>query len=94
MLPSRHLHGLAAQHGERAGDARARGVRHDHVVDVAALGGDERREEALLVFAGARGNLFRVADVGAEDDLDRTLGAHHRDLRGRPGVVHVAPDVL
>ncbi len=94
VLAARHLHGLAAQHGERTGDARARGLRHDDVVDIAALGGDEGRQEALLVFAGARRDLFRVADVGAEDDLDRALGAHHRDLRRRPGVVDVAADVL
>ena len=61
MLPSRHLHGLAAEHGERAGDARARGVRHDHVVDVAALGGDERRQEPVLVLLGARRDLARIA---------------------------------
>ena len=34
------------------------------------------------------------ADVLAVDDLDRALGAHHRDLRRRPGVVQVAAQVL
>src|SRR5262245_65529099 len=34
VLPRRHLHLLAAQHGERADDAGARRVRHDHVVDI------------------------------------------------------------
>ena len=29
-----------------------------------------------------------------EDDVDRALGAHHRDLGRRPGEVHVAADVL
>src|SRR6266576_2482426 len=39
VLPCRHLHSLAPQHRERLGDAGARGARHDHVVDIAALGG-------------------------------------------------------
>ena len=41
VLARRHLHALAAQHRERARDARAGRVRHDHVVDIAALGGGE-----------------------------------------------------
>src|SRR6516164_9893897 len=41
MLPCRHLHALAPQHRERLGDARARDARHDHVVDIAALGRGE-----------------------------------------------------
>ena len=69
-------------------------VRHDDVVDVAAFGGDERRQEPVLVFFRARGDLFGVADVAAEDDLHRALGAHHGDLGGRPGVVHVGADFL
>ena len=74
---------------------RARRVRHDHVVDVAALRGDKRREEALLVFPScALRSVSASADIGAENDLDRTLGAHHRDLRRRPGVVDVASDML
>src|SRR5262249_21514806 len=41
VLPCRHLHSLAPQHRERLGDAGARGARHDHVVDIATLGGGE-----------------------------------------------------
>src|SRR5947207_8869316 len=41
VLPLRHLHGLALQHRQRAGNPPPRRMRHDHVVDVAALGGDE-----------------------------------------------------
>src|SRR6478672_2617644 len=94
VLSFRHLHGLALQHRQRAGDPPPRRVRHDHVVDVAALGGDEGRQEALLVFLGPRRDLFDVADVATEDDLDRPFGAHHGDLRRRPGVVQIAADVL
>ena len=85
---------LVPQHRQRARNAAPRRVRHDHVVDIAALGGDERRQKPVLVFLGARGDLVFVADVGAEDDLDRALGAHHRDLRRRPGIVEIAADVL
>src|SRR3546814_11775932 len=48
----------------------------------------------LSVLRGARGDLFGVADVAAEDDLHRALGSHHRDLGGGPGVVHVAAQML
>src|SRR5262249_14327424 len=94
VLAWRQFDGLAAQHRQGAREARARGVRHDHVVDIAALGGGKRRQKTLLVFLGARGDLLRVAEVGAEDDLDRALGAHHRDLRRRPGIIDVAADVF
>src|SRR6201988_442113 len=39
VLPRRHLHSFTPQHRERLGDAGARGARHDHVVDIAALVG-------------------------------------------------------
>ena len=46
-------------------------------------------------YSSVRAAIFvGVADVGAEDDLDRALGAHHRDLRAGPGIVHVAAQVL
>src|SRR5665213_174988 len=94
VLARRHIHLLALEHGERARDAAARRVRHDDVVDIAALGGDEGRQKAVLIFLGARGDLVLVADVGAKDDFDRALGAHHGNLRGRPGVIEIATDVL
>ncbi len=85
---------LVPQHRQRPRDPSPGRVRHDDVVDIAALGGDERRQETVLVFLGARGDRFGVPDIAAEDDLDRALGAHHGDLRGRPGVVHVGADFL
>src|SRR5437763_836582 len=42
VFPLRHFHRLALQHRQRAGNPPPRRMRHDHVVDVAALGGDER----------------------------------------------------
>ena len=41
----------------------------------------------------AAGSL-RACDAVAEDDVDRPLDAHDRDLGGGPREVHVAPDVL
>ena len=35
-------------------------VRHDHIVDVAALCCGERRQEPILVFLGARRDLLRI----------------------------------
>jgi hypothetical protein len=32
--PRRHLHVLVPQHGERPGQALARRVRHDHVINI------------------------------------------------------------
>lgn len=69
-------------------------MRHDHLVDEAAFGGDEGIGEALFIFPGARGDLFRVAEFRAVEDFRRTLGAHHRDLGGRPGIVDVGTDML
>src|SRR5436190_17968670 len=74
------LYLLVAQHRERAADPPARLVRHDHVVDVAAVPRDERVRELLAVLGLARRELRRVALFLAEDDLDRSLRAHDRDL--------------
>src|SRR6266404_3667022 len=80
VLARRHLDFLPPEHRQGACDPLAGGARHDHLVDIAALGGHERRQEAILVFLGARRDLLGVADVGPEDDLYRPLGAHHGDL--------------
>src|SRR5210317_2190842 len=80
VLAPRVLELLLAQHRERAADALARRVWRDHVVDVTAARGDERVGELLAVGLGEAGNLVRVADVLAEDDLDRALRPHDRDL--------------
>ena len=73
MLLPGVLDRLVAQHVERAADAPAGVARQDHLVDVAALGGDERVGEAVLVLLDARGDLGRVAQLGAIEDLDRAL---------------------
>src|ERR1700761_7939855 len=63
VLAPRVLEFLVLERGQRLADPPARAVRHDHVVDEAAIGGDERIGEALAIFLGARGDLLGVADV-------------------------------
>ena len=94
MLFPRVIELLAAQHGEAPADAAASRMGHDHVVDEAPGAGDEGVGELGPVFLRPPGDLLRCATVGTEDDLHRPLGSHDRDLRRRPGVVHVAAQVL
>ncbi len=61
---------------------------------IASGAGDERIGEAGPVFLGPFGDFVSVADVGTEDDLDRTLRPHHGNFRGRPGEIHITPQVL
>src|SRR3546814_19723828 len=75
-------------------DAAAGVARLDDVVEITARCRHEGVGELLPVLLGASLDLRGVAQVAAEDDLDRALRSHHRDLGGRPGVVHVAAQVL
>jgi hypothetical protein len=50
VLFPRVLDGLVAQHVERAGDPPPGVARANHFVDIAALGGDERVGETVLIF--------------------------------------------
>ena len=89
---------LSASIVERPDQPRPRLGRLDDVVDVAARRGDVRVRELRLVRRD-QPRLFRDRIGGGrdrvlEDDVDRALRAHHRDLRRRPGEVHVAADVL
>jgi hypothetical protein len=47
-----------------------------------------------LYSASRAASFVGIALLVAEDDLDRALGAHHRDLGIRPGEVDVAAQVL
>ena len=89
MLLPRVLQLLVPQLPETQRNPFARRMRVDHLVDEAFARGHERVGEAVFIFLGALGDLFGVTDVGAEDDLHRALGTHHRDFGGRPGVVEV-----
>ena len=94
MLLPRILELLVPQFPQPQRDPAARAVRVDHLVDEALARRNEGIGEAVFVFGGALGDLFRIAQVLAEDDFHRTLGAHHRDFAGRPGVVEIAAQVL
>jgi hypothetical protein len=72
LLPGR-LFLLIAQHVERAGDAVARAARLNHLVDIAALGRDERIAEAVLILLDARGDLVLIGKLGAVQDFRRSL---------------------
>src|SRR5215469_3814424 len=85
---------LVAQHVERAAEAAARRARLDHVVDKAAAGSNKGISELLAVFLRAGIDLRGVAEIGAEDDLDRALRPHHRDFGRGPGEVDVAAQML
>src|SRR5262245_8086058 len=85
---------LVLQHRERPADPPTRLARHDNVVDVAAVSGDERVGELLSVLLGALGDLLWIAEVLAENDLHRALRPHYRDLGRRPREVDVAAQVL
>src|SRR5579884_661777 len=70
----------------------------DHLVDVAACGGDVGIVELLGVF----GDQFfaplvgvgRAFDLVFEEDVDRALSTHDGDFGGGPGVVEVAAHVF
>src|SRR5512133_3759258 len=79
---------LRAQDLERADEARPRLVRLDDFVDLAevrgAVGVEERLAVLLHDLALDGDGIARRLDLFAAEDADRTVGAHHRDLRCRP----------
>ena len=98
MLLPRVRVALVGEHLERADEPGPRLARQDDLVDVAACRRDVRVGELGLVLGDQALALGRrvvgAGDRVLEDDVDRALRAHHRDLRGGPGEVHVAADVL
>src|SRR5437899_8716046 len=63
MLAPRVLELLGLERGQRPADPPPRAVRHDHVVDEAAIGRHERVGELLAIFLGALGDLVGIAEV-------------------------------
>ena len=74
----------------------------DDAVELAALGGEERRRDVVGVLVGearAHGRdilagLLGALDLAAVEDVDGALAAHHRDLGRRPGEVDVGAELL
>ena len=89
---------LVFEHFEGVDDLGPRIGRVYHVVYEATTGGDVGiHEEAFVLLNELRPlglRLVVLADLVAVDDVDRTLGAHHGDLPGGPGVVDVSLQVL
>src|SRR5512132_4474474 len=80
MLALRQLDLLVAKHRQRLADSPPRRMRLNDVVDEAATAGGERVGELRFVAVGPLGDQLGVAQFGAEDDFDRTLGSHDRHL--------------
>src|SRR5699024_945 len=91
---------LVAELLEGAAQLHARLRRHDHRIDVPALGGDVRAGHVLVVevhehLLHRRLLLLRhLGELAALDHHHRGLGAHHRDLRRRPREIQVAAEIL
>src|ERR687897_268636 len=92
VAPGRQALALGGQRQQRGGDGAAGVGRFDDLVDVAAFGGRggcevdglvlglELGAPCVALLLGGRGR-----QLAAVQDLDRALGAHHRDLGGRRG---------
>ena len=89
---------LIAQSTQAAGNHQPGLTRQDDAVDVAALRGDIRVRQGVLVFGqqpstfgiriGGRGKLLAVQDIYGP------LPTHHRDLRGGPGQIQIGAKML
>ena len=54
-----------------------------------------KRLPVLRDLGRARGVwIFGRVDLALVENVDGPLGAHHRDLRGGPRIVHIRPNVL
>src|SRR2546426_4470994 len=89
MLLGRVPVALVLQHLERADEARAGVGGLDDLVDVAELGGLVGVGEGAPVVGDQTlalgGGVLSPPDLGAEDDGDRAVGPHDRDLGGGGG---------
>ena len=89
---------LVAEHLKRIDQTRARLLRLDHIVNVAAFRRDIGAGKFLAVFRNQFGFLlhgvFCLFKFLAEDDIHRAVRSHHGDLGRGPRQVQVAADVL
>src|SRR4029434_1823303 len=89
---------LVLQHFQRLDKLLAGLARLDHGIHETAICGDIRVREAVTEFFDFRlthfvavGGMFQFTFV---DDVHCAFRAHHRDLSGRPGVVHIGTNVF
>ena len=98
MLLSGVLVALVAKHVERVDEAGPCGTGVDDVINVAPPCSDVGVSELSPVFLDADpGSCLRILgsiEFLPEEHFDGALGAHDRDLRGRPSQVHIPSDVL
>src|SRR5690625_104235 len=98
MLPGRVRVPLVLEHIEGVDQARPRLARVDDIIYISScrryVGVRELLAVLCLELRGQCLGVIRCCDLSAEEDLDRALRAHHRDLGGRPGEVDITPYVL
>src|SRR5204863_9332865 len=98
VLLRRVLVALGLERGEAVDQLRARLMGTDDLVDEAALRGDVRVCELLAVLGNPgrarRGDIRGGIELALVKNIDRSLGAHDRDLGRRPREVRIGPDVL
>ena len=98
MLLWRILVTFGFEHCQRLDQLLARVARLDNGIHKSALGHDIGIREALAkffdLFASHLVAIRRGIEFPLVYDVDRALGSHHRDLRGRPRIIHISTDVL
>ena len=98
MLLRRILIPLRLQHGQRLDQLLPRLPRLDDCIHKAAVRGHIRVGEAFAEFVDLLATkLFpirRRVEFPLVHDVDRALRPHHRNLGGRPYIIHIRADVL
>mmetsp|Transcript_17709 Transcript_17709/g.32013 ORF Transcript_17709/g.32013 Transcript_17709/m.32013 type:complete len:248 (-) Transcript_17709:431-1174(-) len=89
MLSWNSIHLLASKQTQIITNYTASIVWFDHVVDVTPLGGNHWICKSICVF----GRMF-LNILATKYNLHRPLGTHHRNLRPRPRVIRIPPQML
>ena len=74
MFLPRVLQLLVAKAGKGAGNTAAGGTGLYHLVDEAFFGCHKRVGETVFIICRMRGDLFRITQIGAVDDLAEEVG--------------------
>src|SRR6267154_1502822 len=98
MLARRILLAFVLERLQRRDQPRTRIARHQYLVDITQLRRLERIREGLAIFldqpALLRDRIFRLLDLAAENNIDRAVRTHHRDLRTWVGEIEIAANML